>query len=90
MTISLGLAVAVIGTLTLLAAASSFLPHVLKRSKNTRVLGSMQLLAGEPINLLFFNIFYLVLDFKEELSFSLTINLFSRIVVFLLSQSLIE
>lgn len=43
----IGVAIAVIGALTLLAAASSFLPHILKTPKHTRVLGSLQLLAGE-------------------------------------------
>lgn len=43
----IGVAVAVIGALTLLAAASSFLPHILKTPKHTRILGSLQLLAGE-------------------------------------------
>jgi len=43
----IGVAIAVIGALTLLAAASSFLPHILKTPKHTRILGSLQLLAGE-------------------------------------------
>ncbi|XP_043528892.1 uncharacterized protein LOC122538683, partial [Frieseomelitta varia] len=41
----IGVAIAVIGALTLLAAASSFLPHILKTPKHTRALGSLQLLA---------------------------------------------
>lgn len=43
----IGVAIAVIGALTLLAAASSFLPHILKTPKHTRVLGTLQLLAGK-------------------------------------------
>lgn len=46
-TMGIGVAIAVIGALTLLAAASSFLPHILKTPKHTRILGSLQLLAGE-------------------------------------------
>jgi hypothetical protein len=46
----IGVAIAVIGALTLLAAASSFLPHILKTPKHTRILGSLQLLAGEYIS----------------------------------------
>ncbi|KOX69742.1 hypothetical protein WN51_05027 [Melipona quadrifasciata] len=42
----IGVAIAVIGALTLLAAASSFLPHILKTPKHTRALGSLQLLAA--------------------------------------------
>ncbi|XP_011493966.1 PREDICTED: lipoma HMGIC fusion partner-like [Ceratosolen solmsi marchali] len=48
-TISFGLTITVIGTLTLLAAATSFLPHVLKTPKHTRILGSLQLLAATMI-----------------------------------------
>ncbi|XP_026667748.1 LHFPL tetraspan subfamily member 6 protein-like isoform X2 [Ceratina calcarata] len=44
-TMGIGVAIAVIGALTLLAAASSFLPHILKTPKQTRLLGSLQLLA---------------------------------------------
>lgn len=43
----IGVAIALIGALTLLAAVTSFLPHILKTPKHTRVLGSLQLLAGE-------------------------------------------
>lgn len=43
----IGVAIAVIGALTLLAAASTFLPHILKTPRHTRVLGSLQLLAGK-------------------------------------------
>ncbi|KAL7300234.1 hypothetical protein TKK_0006873 [Trichogramma kaykai] len=50
LTICLGLAVAMIGALTLLAAASSFLPHTLKRPKHTKILGSLQLLAATMIS----------------------------------------
>ncbi|XP_072755676.1 LHFPL tetraspan subfamily member 1 protein isoform X4 [Anoplolepis gracilipes] len=46
-TMGIGVAIAVIGALTLLAAASSFLPHILKTPKHTRILGSLQLLAGK-------------------------------------------
>lgn len=46
-TMGIGVAIALIGSLTLLAAASSFLPHILRTPKHTRVLGSLQLLAGE-------------------------------------------
>lgn len=49
----IGVAIAVIGALTLLAAASSFLPHILKTPKHTRALGSLQLLAGEYRSQLF-------------------------------------
>jgi len=53
-TMGIGVAIAVIGTLTLLAAASSFLPHILRTPKHTRILGSLQLLAGEcAINIFF-------------------------------------
>ncbi|XP_031774574.1 LHFPL tetraspan subfamily member 6 protein-like isoform X2 [Apis florea] len=45
-TMGIGVAIAVIGALTLLAAASTFLPHILKTPKHTRVLGSLQLLAA--------------------------------------------
>ncbi|XP_050444813.1 LHFPL tetraspan subfamily member 6 protein-like isoform X4 [Cataglyphis hispanica] len=45
-TMGIGVAIAVIGALTLLAAASSFLPHILKTPKHTRILGSLQLLAA--------------------------------------------
>ncbi|XP_026667750.1 LHFPL tetraspan subfamily member 1 protein-like isoform X4 [Ceratina calcarata] len=45
-TMGIGVAIAVIGALTLLAAASSFLPHILKTPKQTRLLGSLQLLAA--------------------------------------------
>ncbi|XP_058805406.1 LHFPL tetraspan subfamily member 6 protein-like [Phymastichus coffea] len=48
-TMSFGLAFAVIGTLTLLAAAVSFLPHVLKSPRHTRLLGSLQLVAATMI-----------------------------------------
>ncbi|XP_017756418.1 PREDICTED: lipoma HMGIC fusion partner-like [Eufriesea mexicana] len=48
-TMGIGVAIAVIGALTLLAAASSFLPHILKTPKHTRVLGSLQLLAAVMI-----------------------------------------
>ncbi|XP_046623606.1 arrestin domain-containing protein 17-like isoform X1 [Neodiprion virginianus] len=44
-TIGVGVALAVITTLTLLAAASSFLPHILRMTRPTRALGSLQLLA---------------------------------------------
>ncbi|KAJ8679041.1 hypothetical protein QAD02_014828 [Eretmocerus hayati] len=47
--IGLGLAIAVIGALTLLAAASSFLPYVLSKPKHTKLLGSFQLLAATMI-----------------------------------------
>lgn len=46
-TMGIGVAIAVIGALTLLAAASTFLPHILKTPRHTRVLGSLQLLAGK-------------------------------------------
>ncbi|XP_046429865.1 LHFPL tetraspan subfamily member 6 protein-like isoform X3 [Neodiprion fabricii] len=46
-TIGVGVALAVITTLTLLAAASSFLPHILRMTRPTRALGSLQLLAGK-------------------------------------------
>ncbi|XP_036149183.1 LHFPL tetraspan subfamily member 6 protein isoform X2 [Monomorium pharaonis] len=45
-TMGIGVAIAVIGALMLLAAASSFLPHILKTPKHTRILGSLQLLAA--------------------------------------------
>ncbi|KYQ49438.1 Lipoma HMGIC fusion partner like protein [Trachymyrmex zeteki] len=48
-TMGIGVAIAVIGALTLLAAASSFLPHILKTPKHTRILGSLQLLAATMI-----------------------------------------
>ncbi|XP_058805408.1 LHFPL tetraspan subfamily member 6 protein-like [Phymastichus coffea] len=48
-TLTFGLAVAVIGTLTLLAAAVSFLPHVLKAPRHIRLLGSLQLVAATMI-----------------------------------------
>ncbi|XP_012219042.1 LHFPL tetraspan subfamily member 6 protein-like isoform X2 [Linepithema humile] len=44
-TMGIGVAIAVISALTLLAAASSFLPHILKTPKHSRILGSLQLLA---------------------------------------------
>ncbi|XP_048270454.1 LHFPL tetraspan subfamily member 6 protein-like isoform X2 [Bombus affinis] len=44
-TMGIGVAIALIGALTLLAAVTSFLPHILKTPKHTRVLGSLQLLA---------------------------------------------
>ncbi|XP_054000100.1 LHFPL tetraspan subfamily member 1 protein-like isoform X2 [Hylaeus anthracinus] len=46
-TMGIGIAIAVIGALTLLAAALSFLPHILKTPKYTRILGALQLLAGK-------------------------------------------
>ncbi|XP_025987898.1 LHFPL tetraspan subfamily member 6 protein isoform X3 [Solenopsis invicta] len=48
-TMGIGVAIAVIGALTLLAAASSFLPHILRTPKHTRILGSLQLLAAAMI-----------------------------------------
>ncbi|XP_036149184.1 LHFPL tetraspan subfamily member 6 protein isoform X5 [Monomorium pharaonis] len=48
-TMGIGVAIAVIGALMLLAAASSFLPHILKTPKHTRILGSLQLLAAAMI-----------------------------------------
>ncbi|XP_070528275.1 LHFPL tetraspan subfamily member 6 protein isoform X1 [Cardiocondyla obscurior] len=48
-TMGIGVAIAVIGALTLLAAASSFLPHILKTPRHSRILGSLQLLAAAMI-----------------------------------------
>ncbi|XP_048504854.1 LHFPL tetraspan subfamily member 6 protein-like isoform X2 [Athalia rosae] len=45
-TMGVGVALAVIAALTLLAAASSFLPHILRMTKPTRALGSLQLIAA--------------------------------------------
>ncbi|KAL2733668.1 LHFPL tetraspan subfamily member 6 protein-like isoform X3 [Vespula maculifrons] len=45
-TMGIGVSIAVIGALTLLAAASSFLPHILRTPKHTRLLGSIHFIAA--------------------------------------------
>ncbi|KAI4503260.1 hypothetical protein M0802_001482 [Mischocyttarus mexicanus] len=45
----IGVSIAVIGALTLLAAASSFLPHILRTPKHTRLLGSIHFIAAAMI-----------------------------------------
>ncbi|XP_047342942.1 LHFPL tetraspan subfamily member 6 protein-like isoform X3 [Vespa velutina] len=48
-TMGIGVSIAVIGALTLLAAASSFLPHILRTPKHTRLLGSIHFIAATMI-----------------------------------------
>nr|XP_050844142.1 LHFPL tetraspan subfamily member 6 protein-like isoform X2 [Vespula vulgaris] len=48
-TMGIGVSIAVIGALTLLAAASSFLPHILRTPKHTRLLGSIHFIAAAMI-----------------------------------------